>query len=67
MNYSRDKRINELVRAEIAGGAWFRRGRKHSKLYLPGCRFIVVPSTPSDRRAAMNFRADLRARRRSIQ
>lgn len=67
MTFSKDKQIHDLVRIEVANGARFQRGRKHAKLHLPGSGFVVVPMTPSDHRAAMNFRASLRAIQRRGQ
>lgn len=59
--YSASKEIDVLVRHLVREGWLFRRGGRHGKLYAPGCMACLsVPSTPSDRRAFLNFRQDVR-------
>lgn len=59
--YSASKEINALIRQLIRDGWEFRQGGQHGKLYAPNCMaYISVPSTPSDRRAFLNFRQDVR-------
>lgn len=53
--------IDQLVRQLVQQGWLFRRGSKHGRLRAPaGGDVLTVPSTPSDRRAWMNFRRDVR-------
>ncbi len=59
--YSASKEINDLVRQLLHEGWQFQWGGHHGKLYAPNCAaFLSVPSTPSDRRAFLNFRQDVR-------
>jgi hypothetical protein len=59
--YSTSKEINALVRQLIRNGWQFRWGGQHGKLYAPNrVAYLSVPSTPSDRRAFLNFRQDVR-------
>lgn len=61
MKYCNSKEINILVKQLILNGWAFRRGGKHGRLTVPsGKRTLTVPTTPSDRRAALNFRRDVR-------
>ncbi len=58
--YSKDKRINSLVNRLIKERKWkIRRGR-HSVLTATTGKKIAVPSTPSDHRAFLNFKHDVR-------
>lgn len=64
MHFSRDKDINQLVQDLIRLGWTYSKGR-HYKLYAPdGSGVVIVPFTPSDRRAFQNFRRDVRHRLR---
>ena len=49
----------EAFLRELEAAGWTRkRGRKHAKMLSPdGLHVVVVPSTPSDRRALTNVRA----------
>lgn len=59
--YSTSKEINTLVRKLVREGWQFRRGGQHGKLCSPSrAACLSVPSTPSDRRAFLNFRQDVR-------
>lgn len=61
MKYCASKDINQLVKSLICRGWCFRRGRKHGRLSSPDGRAnLSVPSTPSDHRAFLNFRRDVR-------
>lgn len=61
MQYSRSKEINLLVRQLVRNGWQFQRGGKHGKLYAPNLgAWLSVPNSPSDRRAFLNFRQDIR-------
>ncbi|MDX1282962.1 hypothetical protein [Shewanella colwelliana] len=58
--YSKDKDINLLVHQLLKSGVWqIRRGR-HPVLTAPSGKRLTVPSTPSDRRAFLNFKLDVR-------
>jgi hypothetical protein len=58
--YSNDKNINVLVHQLLKSGAWeIRRGR-HPVLTAASGKKLTVPSTPSDRRAFINFKLDVR-------
>lgn len=59
--YSSCKEINVLVNALVREGWEFCRGGKHGKLRrAKDARALVVPGSPSDHRAALNFRRDVR-------
>ncbi len=61
MRYCRMPEIDRIVSQLVQQGWQFRRGRKHGRLYAPlGCGVLTVPGTPSDRRAWLNFRRDVR-------
>lgn len=62
MKYCASKDINRLVKGLIRQGWCFRRGGKHGRLSSPDGRAkLSVPSTPSDHRAFLNFRRDVRS------
>lgn len=55
------KEIDQLVRGLVRQGWNFRWGSKHGRLCSPnGQATLCVPSTPSDRRAFLNFRRNVR-------
>ena len=61
MRYCSSPEINHLVAQLVRDGWRFRRGTKHGKLQAPqGHGTLTVPRTPSDHRAWMNFRRDVR-------
>ncbi len=61
MKYSSLKEINVLVRQLVRDGWLFRSGGRHGRLSAPGgVTILSVPCTPSDRRAFINFRQDVR-------
>ena len=61
MKYSAGKEIDALVRHLVKSGWQFRHGGKHGRLFAPdGGPILTVPKTPSDRRAFLNFRQDVR-------
>lgn len=65
MRYSAGKDIDALVRQLIAEGWSFGRGDKHGWLRAPeGQATLTVPNSPSDRRAFLNFRQDVRRLKR---
>ena len=64
MAFSRNSMIDKIVKKEIGKGGRFLTGRKHGKLYSVEGYCIIVPKTPSDKRAGLNFRAFLRRKTR---
>lgn len=61
MKYCKAKEINVLVTALVGEGWSFRRGGRHGRLKPPqGERTLTVPKSPSDHRAWLNFRRDVR-------
>ena len=61
MKYSSSKEFDVLVRQLLRQGWSFSRGKKHGELRPPmGHQMLIVPGTPSDIRAILNFRRDLR-------
>lgn len=61
MRYCSDKRINKLIVDLVNHGWSFFWGSKHGRVRCPqGEVTLTVPSSPSDYRAFMNFRRDLR-------
>ncbi|MRR51461.1 MAG: hypothetical protein EG825_11195 [Rhodocyclaceae bacterium] len=61
MKYCTAKEIDCLVKQLIRQGWSFQKGRKHGRLSAPtGQPTLTVPCSPSDRRAFLNFRRDVR-------
>jgi hypothetical protein len=61
MKYCSMKEIDRLVRHLLKKNWRFSRGGKHGRLWPPhGHRSISVPCTPSDKRAFLNFRQEIR-------
>lgn len=61
MKYSSDKDVNQLVHNLVLDGWHFERGKKHGKLITPERkRFVVIPTSPSRKRAAKELRAVVR-------
>lgn len=58
--YSKDKEIAATVRRKLAEGWQYMAGKKHGKLIAPNGKKLPVPSTPSDWRASLNFKSDVR-------
>ncbi len=58
--YSNDKNINVLVHQLLQSGVWHIRRGRHPVLTAPSGKRLTVPSTPSDRRAFLNFKLDVR-------
>ena len=60
-SYSTSKEIHVLVKQLVEQGWAFWRGTKHGRLQMPGSeRILSVPCSPSDHRAFLNFRRDVR-------
>jgi predicted RNA binding protein YcfA (HicA-like mRNA interferase family) len=67
VKYCKAPEINTLVAQLVRDGWQFRRGGRHGKLCTPqGTRTLTVPLSPSDHRAWLNFRRDVRHAQRSI-
>jgi hypothetical protein len=61
MKYSSSKEINTLVKSLIRVGWKYFRGTKHGRIRAPsGYPTLTIPNTPSDYRASMNFKQDVR-------
>lgn len=60
MRYSNNKTVSALVRTLIRSGWQYVNGKTHGKLVAPNGRRLAVPGTPSDWRANLNFRRDIR-------
>ncbi|WP_445772139.1 hypothetical protein [Rheinheimera sp.] len=58
--YSNDKNINTLVHRLLKQNRWQIRQGRHPVLIAPTGRRLAVPGTPSDRRAFLNFKHDVR-------
>lgn len=58
--FSSDKDINGKVRSLLKSGWRYRPGKRHPSLISPRGGRLVIPSTPSDRRAFYNFCRDVR-------
>ena len=59
--YSKDKNIDKIVRELIAEGWSSTRKKGHWQLKPPNSdRIQTVPLTPSDGRAYLNFRSDVK-------
>ena len=60
MRYSNDKTVSALVRTLVRSGWQYVDGKTHGKLVAPNGRRLAVPGTPSDWRASLNCRRDIR-------
>jgi hypothetical protein len=61
MKYCACKEIDQLVNSLVRDGWVYRRGGKHGRLVTPNAHeTLSVPRTPSDYRAFLNFRRDVR-------
>lgn len=61
LRLSKDKNINTLVNQLISVGWKYKRRKKHGSIISPKGKMLIIPSTPSDRRAFYNFRQDVKA------
>ncbi|RWA52100.1 hypothetical protein AU476_19240 [Cupriavidus sp. UYMSc13B] len=59
-HYCSKKEINELVHSLVCDGGEFVPGKKHGKLRLKSGKTITLPRSPSDYRAILNIKSDLR-------
>jgi predicted RNA binding protein YcfA (HicA-like mRNA interferase family) len=61
MKYSSAKEVDKLIRQLVTQGWKFWWGGKHGRIRHPqGFPVLTVPKSPSDYRAALNFRRDIR-------
>lgn len=61
MKYCSSKEIDVLIKTLVSDGWAYYRGRKHGKLLEPsGKRTLTVPNSPSDYRAYLNFKCDVK-------
>ncbi len=69
MRYSKDDHINDEVNRLVSEEGWFvQRGGKHFKLYSPDRKIRhIIPGTPSDGRASLNWLSDLRRLKRRFE
>lgn len=58
--YSNNKDINQEVQMLIKSGWKVKNGSKHAKVISPEGHRLIIPSTPSDHRAWLNFSRDIR-------
>ncbi|PWB16995.1 hypothetical protein DCO44_01410 [Acinetobacter sp. AM] len=59
--YSNDKEMNKFIRELIKNDiASFKQGKRHDFLLLKCSIKITIPGTPSDRKAYLNFKTDIR-------
>lgn len=66
MKYCKAPEINTLVAQLVRSGWRFHQGGRHGKLRNPHGTFtLTVPISPSDHRAWLNFRRDVRHAQRS--
>jgi predicted RNA binding protein YcfA (HicA-like mRNA interferase family) len=62
MRYSSCRDVDKLVRDLVKSGWTFWRGGKHGRLKAPSTgASVTVPGSPSDHRAFLNFRRDVRS------
>ena len=57
---SSDKDVNKLVYRLRREGWVYQSGKKHGKMELPGIGKIIIPKSPSDRRAIRNLTREIR-------
>lgn len=57
--FSSNKDINKLVHQLIKQGWRIKYGKKHHHIVNPNGRKYVIPCTPSDHRAFINFQKDI--------
>lgn len=60
MKYSKDRNVSDVVRDLVRNGWRYHMGGRHGKLVSPSGRRMPVPCTPSDYRAFLNFKRDIR-------
>ncbi|OEY70022.1 MULTISPECIES: hypothetical protein [Rheinheimera] len=58
--FTSNKDFNVYIKQLCKAGCTFIHGKKHSKLLAPSGKRVVVPSSPSDKRALDNFKRDIR-------
>ncbi len=58
--FTSNKDFNVYIQHLCKTGWIFMRGKKHAKLIAPTGAKVVVPSSPSDKRALDNFKRDIK-------
>lgn len=59
--FTPNRQMNEVIREAVAQGWRFGKARNnHVKMMTPDGRVVFGPSTPSDHRAILNFKAKLK-------
>jgi len=58
--YSRNKNIDTIVKELVRNGWEPARRSRHWQVKSPNGNVLTIPNTPSDGRALLNFRADLK-------
>lgn len=58
--FSKDNKIHHIANNLVRMGWCVRKGKKHLSIISPNGHRLTIPSTPSDCRAWLNFRRDVR-------
>jgi hypothetical protein len=59
-NYCKDKKIDSIVTKLVKSSNWkYELRKKHGRITAPTGKFAIVPKTPSDFRASMNFKCEI--------
>ncbi|QQK58797.1 hypothetical protein FJD32_004295 [Shewanella sp. LC6] len=58
--FSSNKDFHVYIKQLCRAGWTFIQGKKHAKLLSPSGKRVVVPGSPSDKRAFDNFKRDVR-------
>lgn len=58
--FSKDSKIDKLVRTKLKEGWVVKFGKKHPSLIAPNNRRIAIPITPSDCKAYYSFRLQVK-------
>jgi predicted RNA binding protein YcfA (HicA-like mRNA interferase family) len=65
--FSTDKNIDSLVRELLVEGWQPSKRKRHWQVVSPKGRAQTIPLTPSDNRAWMNFRSDIKRIRQGVK
>lgn len=60
MKYTHNKELNKFVKNLIKMGWQPIKKTRHWQIKSPAGKVLTVPNTPSDSRAILNFKSDLR-------
>jgi predicted RNA binding protein YcfA (HicA-like mRNA interferase family) len=58
--FTSNKDFNVYIKQLCRAGWTFIQGKKHAKLLAPSGKRVVVPGSPSDKRALDSFKRDVR-------